>query len=62
MRWLDGLTDNGHEFKQALGDAEGQGNLVCWCPQGRRVRHDLATEQQQCPLRRNQDSALITAL
>ena len=45
MRWLDGLTDNGHEFKQALGDAEGQGNLVCWCPQGRRVRHDLATEQ-----------------
>ena len=45
MRWLDGLTDNGHEFKQALGDAEGQGNLVCWCPQGRRVRHDWTTNR-----------------
>ena len=25
---------NGHEFKQALGDGEGQGSLVCCCPWG----------------------------
>ena len=31
------------EFEQALGDNEGQGSLVC----SQRVRHDLATEQQQ---------------
>ena len=23
---------NGHEFKQALGDGEGQGSLVCYSP------------------------------
>ena len=27
MRWLDGSLNNGHEFEQALGDGEGQGNL-----------------------------------
>ena len=25
---------NGHEFKQALGDGEGQGSLVCSSPWG----------------------------
>ena len=25
---------NGHEFKQALGDGEGQGSLACCSPQG----------------------------
>ena len=25
---------NGHEFEQALGDGEGQGSLVCYCPWG----------------------------
>ena len=25
---------NGHEFEQALGDSEGQGNLVCYSPWG----------------------------
>ena len=29
LRWLDG-----HEFKKALGDGEGQGNLVCYSPWG----------------------------
>ena len=24
MRWLDGITDNGHEFEPAPGDGEGQ--------------------------------------
>ena len=38
---------NGHEFEQALGDSEGQGSLVCCRPWGGKVRHDLATEQQQ---------------
>ena len=38
---------NGHEFEQTLGDGEGQGSLVCYSPWGHRVRHDLATEQQQ---------------
>ena len=26
---------NGHEFKQTLGDTEGQGNLKCCSPWGR---------------------------
>ena len=38
---------DGHEFEQTLGDSEGQGRLACCSPCGRRVRHDLATEQQQ---------------
>ena len=32
MRWLYYITDNAHEFEQALGDADGQGSLACWCP------------------------------
>ena len=38
---------NGHEFKQTLGDSEGQGSLACCSPWGCKVRHDWATEQQQ---------------
>ena len=38
---------NGHESEQTPGDSEGQGSLVCCSPWGCRVRHDLATEQQQ---------------
>ena len=29
MKWLDGITTNGHEFEQALGHGEGQGSLAC---------------------------------
>ena len=47
MRWLDGITDNGHEFEQILGDSEGQGGLACHNPGSQRVRHALDTEQQQ---------------
>ena len=36
---------NRHEFEQALGDSKGQGGLVCCSPRGRRIRHDLVTEQ-----------------
>ena len=39
---------NGREFEQTLGDSGGQGSLACCRPWGsQRVRHDLATEQQQ---------------
>ena len=38
---------NGQELAQTPGDGEGQGSLACCSPWGRRVRHDLATEQQQ---------------
>ena len=36
MRWLDGITDDGHEFEQTLGDGEGQGSLACCNPWGRK--------------------------
>ena len=36
MRWLDGITDNGHESEQALGVGDGQGSLVCCSPWGRK--------------------------
>ena len=42
MRWLDGITDSmsplwgGHEFEQTLGDGEGQDNLACCSPWGRK--------------------------
>ena len=34
MKWLDGITNNGHEFEQALGVDDGQGNLACCSPWG----------------------------
>ena len=34
MRWLDGITDYGHEFEQALGVGDGQGGLMCCSPRG----------------------------
>ena len=34
------------EFEQTPGESEGQGILECFSPWGRKVRHDLATEQQ----------------
>ena len=34
MRWLDGITFNGHEFEQTLGDGGGQGSLACCSPWG----------------------------
>ena len=32
---------NGHGFEQTLGDNEGQGSLVCYCPWGRRELYRL---------------------
>ena len=34
MSWLDGITDNGHEFEQPPGDGEGQRSLACCSPRG----------------------------
>ena len=41
----------GHEFEQALGDGEGQGSLAGCNPWNCRVRHDLATEQEEDTLK-----------
>ena len=35
IRWLGDITD-GHEFEQAPRDGEGQGNLACCSPWGRK--------------------------
>ena len=34
IRCLDGITDYGHEFEQALGVGDGQGSLACSGPRG----------------------------
>ena len=38
---------NGHEFEQSQGDSKGQGGLACCSPFAQKVKHDLATAQQQ---------------
>ena len=43
--WHHQLSE--HEFKQTPGDPEGQGRLECFNSWDGRVRHNLATEQQQ---------------
>ena len=46
MRWLEGITDNGHEFKQTPGAGEGQGSLA-WCSSlGSKELDMTATEQK----------------
>ena len=50
MRWLDGITDSIDGFGQTQVDSEGQEGLACCSSWGCRVRHDLATEQQQMSL------------
>ena len=38
---------NGHEFEQTPGDSEGRESLACCSLWGRRVGHDLMTEQRR---------------
>ena len=41
MRWLDGYHQlDGHEFEQAAGVGDGQGDLACCSPWGSKVRHE----------------------
>ena len=41
---------NEHEYEQTSGNSGEQRSLTCSSPWGRRVRHDLVTEQQLCTL------------
>ena len=34
MRWLESITDSGHELEQTPGDSGGQGSLACCSPWG----------------------------
>ena len=45
MRWLDGITDKGHQFQQALGDNEEEGSLASYSPWGR--KESDTTEQPE---------------
>ena len=54
---------NGHELGQTLGNSEGQGSLGCCSPCGhKRVRHDLATEQQNACRHRSSSSLFFLFL
>ena len=44
---------NGHEYKQASGDGEGQGNLACCRPWDRRVRHIELLNSNKHPKQQN---------
>ena len=58
--WHHGF--NGHEFKQAPGDGEGQGSLACCSPGSQRVGHDRVAEQQWQRLVCLKDSDLVPCL
>jgi len=45
VRWHH--PHSGHEFEQTLEDSEGQVSLVCYSLWVLRVRHNIATEQEQ---------------
>ena len=56
MRWLDGITDSGHELEQAPGAGEGQGRLVGFSPWS--CRESDTTKR----LNNNEEAAQHTAL
>ena len=54
MRWLDSITHSmDMKSEQTPGDSEGQGSPERCSSRGRRVGHDLATEQQQLRVRQD---------
>ena len=47
-KWLDSITDSGHEHEQTPGDSGGQKGLVCCSPRGHReLGHNFVNEKQQ---------------
>ena len=46
MRWLDSMTNSGHQSEQTMGDSEGHRSLTCCSLQGCRFGWDLGTAQQ----------------
>ena len=56
MRSLDGITDsNGHEFEQAPGEGEGQGNLACYRPCGHKESDMTERLNNTTTLKNNED-------
>ena len=47
MAWLDSISDLMEMNQKTPADSEGHRSLVCCSPWGRRVKHNLETEQQQ---------------
>ena len=47
MRWLNDMTDSGHELEQTPGYGEGQGSLVCYniYMGSERVEHERTNER-----------------
>ena len=47
---------NGHEFEQALGNSEGQGNLACWSPWGHK-KSDMTKQ-----LNKNSNNSIVLGM
>ena len=47
MRWLDGITDSVDMSLSKLQETVKGRQALCCSPWGHRVKHDLATDQQQ---------------
>ena len=60
MRWLDGITDNGREFKWTLGVGDGQGGLVCCDSWG--CKESDTTEQLNWSKPREKDKYCMISL
>ena len=59
MKWLGGITNEMDMSLSKFGKIVKEGSLVCYSSWGYRVRHDLATEQQQMPSDRASQMVLV---